>query len=68
MKRAKPTISTPEAAAVADQEAEISERAMPSTISTPDLEVAAVADQEAAILVSELPISSEVDAKATKAK
>ena len=39
---------------------------MPGTISTPDLEVAAVADQEAAILVSELPISSEVDAEATK--
>ena len=65
-KRAKTTVSTPEAAAVADQEAEISERAMPATISTPDLEVAAVADQEAAILVSELPISSEVDAEATK--
>ena len=52
LKRAKHTISTAEAAAAADQEAEISESAMPSTVSTPDLEVAAVADQEVAILVS----------------
>ena len=38
---------------------------MPSTILL-QLEVAAVADQEAANLVSELPISSEVDAEAIK--